>query len=232
MEATPAAGIAATSASTSAAPTRRYYALPSHSLRLPAVTNASAAQQGTHRAPASTATELLTNPSSDESGAATSAVKPTPRCYVLPFCRVTKPAATAQQQAEPQEQERRRKAEQLAEAEREAEQRARDEEKAEQERQRARDEVEAVQRARDEVEAEQARQRARDDLARTQEATSVRAALTELHRVVFSMSIPARGRAARIQELTKALQNPRADRESELFGQANFLLALHEAHYK
>jgi hypothetical protein len=43
------------------------------------------------------------------------------------------------------------------------------------------------------------------------------------------MFIPARGRAARIQELTKALQNPRADRESELFGQANFLLALHEA---
>ena len=246
MEATPAAGIAATSAATSAAPTRRYYALPSHSLRLPAVTNASAAQQGTHRAPASTATELLTNPSSDESGAATSAVKPTPRRYVLSFCRVTKPAATAQQQAEPQEQERRRKAEQLAEAEREAEQRARDEEKAEQERQRARDEVEAVQRARDEVEAEQARQRARDEVeaeprprdkqqaqkrqracdevARTQET-----ALTELRRVVFSMFIPARGRAARIQELTKALQNPRADRESELFGQANFLLALHEA---
>ena len=150
MEATPAAGIAATSASTSAAPTRRYYALPSQSPRLPAVTNASAAQQGTHRAPASTATELLTTPSSDESGAATSAVKPTPRCYVLPF-RVTKPAATAQQQAEAQELQRARddrkaqelqrteqcaESEQLAEAEQEqVRQRACDEQKAEQERQ-------------------------------------------------------------------------------------------------
>ena len=165
MEATPAAGIAATSASTSAAPTRRYYALPSHSLRLPAVTNASAAQQGTHRAPASTATELLTTPSSDESGAATSAVKPTPRCYVLPF-RVTKPAATAQQQAEAQEPQRARddrmaqelqRAEQCAESEKRAE--------AEQERRRAEQLAEAEQ--------EQARQRACDEQKAEQERQSM-----------------------------------------------------------